>query len=246
MTMPFPFRPPLELYLLGTIDFEDAQRLQRRLVYDVGESEGGGALVLCEHPPTITVGRGGSRAHIRPDDDELREARVRVHWVNRGGGCALHLPGQLVAYLILPLQPLGLSVNDYVEQLHRVVLDVLREFDLPGETRRDLPGVFLGSARVASIGVAVNRWIAYHGLTLNVGTYLGHFGILEEPGIDGRALRQTSMESRRQRPAPMPKVREALVRGIESAFGLEQHHVYTDHPLIRQKARPHVHAPSYR
>ena len=88
--------PPLEIYMLGLVDFEDAQRLQRRLVYDLGE-RGGSALVLCEHPPTISVGRSGSRSHIAPDDVLLRSLGVRVHGVNRGGGCVLHRPGQLAA-----------------------------------------------------------------------------------------------------------------------------------------------------
>src|SRR3954469_25207423 len=73
---------PLEIYLLGEVDFDDAQKLQRRLVYDLGERTGG-ALILCEHPPTISVGRSGSRAHIRPDDDELRERDLPIRWVNR-------------------------------------------------------------------------------------------------------------------------------------------------------------------
>src|SRR5947199_7250504 len=95
---PSPLPPPLEVYLLGLVDFDDAQRLQRRLVYDLGE-RGGAALVLCEHPPTISVGRSGSRVHILPDDETLRSLGVSTHWVNRGGGCVLHLPGQLCAYL---------------------------------------------------------------------------------------------------------------------------------------------------
>ena len=65
-----PAAPPLEVYMLGLVDFEEVQQLQRRLVYDLGE-RGGGALVLCEHPPTISVGRSGSRAHIAADDDAL-------------------------------------------------------------------------------------------------------------------------------------------------------------------------------
>src|SRR3954454_12447761 len=89
--------PPLEVYLLGLVDFEEVQQLQRRLVYDLGE-RGGGSLLLCEHPPTISVGRSGSRAHIVPDDEELRAMGIKVHWVNRGGGCILHLPGQLAVY----------------------------------------------------------------------------------------------------------------------------------------------------
>ena len=73
--------------------------------------DGGGSLVLCEHPPTISVGRSGSRAHILLDDEELRGRGVAVRWVNRGGGCVLHLPGQLVGYLALPLAASGLDVR---------------------------------------------------------------------------------------------------------------------------------------
>src|SRR5690348_13584621 len=113
--MPAPeFLSTLEIFTLGLVDFEDAQRLQRRLVYDLGE-RGGGALILCEHPPTISVGRSGSWAHIRADFDELRDLGIAVHWVNRGGGCVLHMPGQLAAYLALPLQRLGLDLHGYIE-----------------------------------------------------------------------------------------------------------------------------------
>jgi lipoyl(octanoyl) transferase len=231
---------PLEVYLLGSIDFDDAVRLQRRLVYDLGEA-GGGALVLCEHPPTISVGRSGSRAHIRVDDEELRDRGIRVRWVNRGGGCVLHTPGQLVANLALPLERLGLDLASYLARLNRAIIEVLAEFDLEGSTNPEAPGVFLGRARVASIGVAVSRWVAYHGLTLNVGPFLEPFELLDEPGPGGYSLRQTSMESRRQRPAPMAKVREALIRRVEEAFGLERHHLYTEHPLVQRKVRPYVH-----
>jgi len=229
--------------MLGLVDFEEAQQLQRRLVYDLGEG-GGGALVLCEHPPTISVGRSGSRLHIVPDDEELQGQGIKVHWVNRGGGCVLHLPGQIAAYLALPLGPLGHNLGRYIGGLHEAVIGVLAEFELRGATRPELPGVFLGKARVASVGVAVDRWIAYHGLTLNVGPVLDQFDVLDEPGHGSWPLRQTSIEARRQRPTPMPKVREALIRRLEDVFGLEQHHVYTHHPLIRRKVRAHVYAQS--
>src|SRR3954471_5702902 len=137
--------PPLEIYMLGLVDFEDAQRLQRRLVYDLGE-RGGSALGLCEHPATISVGRSGSRMHIAPDDVELRSLGVDVHWVNRGGGCVLHLPGQLAAYFTLPLDRLNLNLMRYVDGLQNAVIGVLDEFDLRGSTRPDVPGVFLGHA----------------------------------------------------------------------------------------------------
>src|SRR5262245_16294923 len=121
--------PPLEVYMLGLVDFSEVQQLQRRIVYELGES-GGAALILCEHPPTISVGRAGSRAHIGPDDDTLRELGIKVYWVNRGGGCVFHLPGQLAAYLALPLDVFELTLSEYLDRLHRTVLLVLEEFGL--------------------------------------------------------------------------------------------------------------------
>lgn len=230
--------PPLEIFLLGEVDYDDLQSLQRRLVYDLGEG-GGGALVLCEHPPTITVGRSGSRAHIAPDDDELRELGIRVRWVNRGGGCVLHGAGQLAAYAILPLDRLGLDVGGYLRALHHTLSEVLADFDLKGRTRTGQPGLFLGGERVATVGIAVTRWIAYHGITLNVGPYLAPYAILEEPSPGG-LVRITSMEARRQRPASMARVRESLIGRFEATFGLDRHHVYTHHPLIRPRRAARV------
>jgi lipoyl(octanoyl) transferase len=235
--------PPLEVYLLGLTELDDLLRLQRRLVYDAGEAASA-ALVLCEHPPIITVGRSGSRAHLVPDDQALRRAGIPVRWVGRGGGCVLHLPGQLAGYLVVPLERLGLDLAGHLARLEQVLRQVLGQFDLDGQTRPDAPGIFLGHARVASVGIAVNRWIAYHGFTLNVGPYLGAFELLDEPGPGGQRLRQTSMESRRGRMAPMSRVRELLIERTARAYGLDHQHVYTDHPLVRRKVFTHVYAPS--
>jgi lipoyl(octanoyl) transferase len=229
--------------MLGLVDFTELQQLQRRIVYELGE-QGGAVLILCEHPPTISIGRSGSRAHIAADDEILQGMGIRVHYVNRGGGCILHLPGQLVAYLLVPLEPRGLTLQAYVDRLHAIIGQVLAEFDLPGATRPDLLGIFSGTARIATVGIAVNRWIAYHGLTLNVGPYLERFDLLDEPGIGPAPLRQTSMESRRQRATPMPKVREALIRKVEEAFGFQHHHLFTQHPQVRRKVLTHAYAPS--
>src|SRR5436309_14764958 len=115
----------LQAYLLGTVEFDAALALQRQLVYHVGGEREQAALVLCEHPPAITVGREGSRAHILYEPEELISLRWRVRWVNRGGGCLLHLPGQLAIYPILPLDRLGLGLQDYLDRLRQVLIDVL-------------------------------------------------------------------------------------------------------------------------
>jgi lipoyl(octanoyl) transferase len=229
--------------MLGLVDFAEVQQLQRRIVYELGE-QGGAVLLLCEHAPTISIGRAGSRAHIGPDDEVLHNLGIRIYYVNRGGGCVLHLPGQLVVYLALPLVVFGLNVQNYLDRLYSVITGVLEEFELSGRTRPGLPGIFSGTSRIATVGIAVNRWIAYHGLTLNVSPDLEFFDVLDEPGIGPAPLRQTSMESRRQRPTPMAKVREAVVRRVEDEFGLGRHHVYTHHPLVRRKVPSHAYAHS--
>ncbi len=241
--MPEPAKPPLEVYLLGAVDFAEVQMLQRRLVFEHGERDGA-TLILCEHPPTLSVGRAGSRAHIGPDDSALAGRGIRTHWVNRGGGCILHLPGQLAGYLIAPIGAEAATAMGHVRRIQDVLLGVLDEFELSGEVRHDPPGIFLGRGRVATIGVAVSRGIAYHGFTLNVGPFLDLFGVLVEPGPEGSILRQTSMESRRQRATPMSRVREAIVRRTELAFELDRHHLYTHHPRLKRKVLTHAYAPS--
>ncbi len=240
MTSPVVNTHPLDVFLLGEISLDDALRLQRRLVYDQAERPGG-TLILCEHAPIVTVGRSGSRSFILPDDNELSELCLLVRWTNRGGGCVLHLPGQIVGYLIVGLDSIGLDLGRYLDALHSVLIATTAEFDIATRTWPEQPGVFVNHSRVGSVGIALNRGVAYHGFTLNVGTYLAPFQVLDEPGLEGRPLRQTSMEAQRQRMASPSNVRESLIRHVESSLGMERRHVYTDHPLIRPKSRAHAH-----
>ena len=100
-----------EAYLLGSVDFEACLALQQRLVYEAaGRDDGQITLLLCEHPLTITVGRQGSRADIRLGQSASWKAGgSRSRWVNRGGGCLVHAPGQLAIYPIVPLEPHGFT-----------------------------------------------------------------------------------------------------------------------------------------
>lgn len=238
-----PVRPLLEVYLLGVLDYEDALRLQRRLVYEVSGANGDlAALVLCEHQPVITIGRCGSRSHIECDDEELAARRLPVRWVNRGGGCSLHLPGQLAAYPIWPFQPDAAAVGDYVKRLERCLLGVLDEFSVRAKPRPDHSGIWTPTGQIAAIGISISRWVSYHGMTLNVGGPTDRFRILH-PGRNG-SLRASTIEAERQRPAPMAKVRESLVRKFMEAFELDRCNFYTGHPLLKQRRTPHVYAGS--
>src|SRR3954469_12857549 len=106
----------LEAYLLGCVEFEPLLGLQRRLVYEVSGERSRGVLILCELPHQVSVGRDGSRAHILYEPHELWSRGWPVRWVNRGGGCVLHAPGQLQIVHVVALDAIGMDVPAYLAE----------------------------------------------------------------------------------------------------------------------------------
>src|SRR4051812_46729466 len=142
----------LEAYLLGCVDFESLLNLQRRLVYEIGGERSRGVLILCEFPHLISVGREGSNAHIHYEPDELWARGWPVRWVNRGGGCLLHGPGQLAVIPVMALDRLKLDLPGYLKALHEVLLTACREADAQAVVRPDQSGIFAKDRLLAHVG----------------------------------------------------------------------------------------------
>jgi lipoyl(octanoyl) transferase len=224
----------LQVYLLGSVDFEAALTLQRQLIYHVAGDRTRAALVLCEHPPLITVGRHGSRAHILCEPEELRARRWQVRWVNRGGGCLLHLPGQLAVYPILPLDRLGLGLQEYLDRLHQVLAALVADFDVGGVTRPGQAGVWVGARPVAGVGVAVRDWVTYYGAAVNVNPDLEPFRRVRWGGpADGP---MTSLERERRGPLRPSLVRERLLEHFVARFPYGRTSLFSDHPALGRRA----------
>ena len=162
---------PLEVRRLGRTRYADAHALQQELVARRAEGAIGDVLVLTEHEPVITHGRG------TPADElaALAATGIPVVEVERGGEATYHGPGQLVAYPILLLEEDRRDLHRYLRDLEEVVIGVLSEFALEGLRRPGLTGVWLGERKVCSLGVAVRRWVTWHGLALNLHTDLAPF-----------------------------------------------------------------------
>jgi lipoyl(octanoyl) transferase len=227
--------PVLQVYLLGTVDFEEMLRVQRRLVYDVAGDRDRAVLILCEHPPGISVGREGSREHIRCGPAELAARRWPVRWVNRGGGCLLHLPGQLAIYPIVALDRIGLGLQAYLDHLHAVVADVLGEFDVKASPVPGRAGVWVGGRRIAQVGVAVNDWVAYFGAALNINPDME----LLKRVTDSRngELPMTSMERERRAPVRAATVRQRFVEAFRTEFGFGRASLFPSLPELTRQAR---------
>jgi lipoyl(octanoyl) transferase len=228
--------PPtgLRVFLLGAVPFEAALALQRALVYEVSHEGRSPALILCEHDPILTVGRQGSPAHIHLDRAEMERRGWNVRWVNRGGGCVLHLPGQLAIYPIVPLKRLGLSVGDYVHCLQRVLLTLLADFSIRGHIRPDSAGIWVGRRLLAEVGIAVRDWTAYHGVALNVHPDLGPYrGVQNGSWEDGP---MTSLERERHGPLRPALVRELVLEHLVETFGFDPPSLFFQHPLLQRWA----------
>lgn len=220
----------LRVYLLGGLPFETALALQRALVYQVSGERHNAALLLCEHPPLITVGREGNPAQIGFDPDELRARRWPVRWVNRGGGCLLHLPGQLAVYAVIALDRYGLGVTAYLQRLQRVFVAVLDDFGVQAGTRAGHPGVWVGPRRIADGGVAVRDWVSYFGLCFNINPDLQPFRDMRGRRADESPM--TSLERERRGPLRTATVRERIVEDFARIFALDRTALFFNHPLL--------------
>ncbi len=231
----------LEVYLLGTLDFDAALFLQERLVYEIsGRDDRQGALLLCEHPPVVTVGRGGSRAHFRRDPAEFATQGLNVRWLNRGGGCLVHGPGQLAVYPILPLARLQLHLDEYLHRLEESLIGAVKPLHVAAERRIGRRGVWSPAGQFGFVGAAVKRWVSYHGLFVNVDPSLRLMRLVDPSGTNEWV---TSLAAERVRRTSMHAVREGMVTNLAERLGYASVHVYTGHPLLaRTVRRVHVYA----
>ena len=176
---------------LGLMDYQKAWDLQRQLWLGCAEGELPNLLLLVEHPHVITLGRRGHRTYLKVLPEILEAMEIPIFHVERGGDITYHGPGQMVAYPILDLKDYGYRLIRYVDQLEEVILHVLKDFGIEGEKDPSNRGVWANGNKIASIGVAIKRWVSFHGFALNYGTDLKYFDLMDPCGLVGKKM--TSM-----------------------------------------------------
>ena len=168
------------------LPFELGWRAQRQLQARLlAAPQGPDALLLLQHTPCYTLGRGADTAFLRFDP---AAPPLPLHRIDRGGEVTHHCPGQLVLYPVLNLQRHGADLHLYLRQLEQVVIDLLISFGLEAGRIEGFTGVWLEGRKVAAIGVGARRWISQHGLALNVNCSLEGFGAVVPCGIADRPV----------------------------------------------------------
>ena len=222
-----------EVRLLGTVDLASVLALQKLLVHEVGlQSRTNAAILLCEHPPTVTVGQGASLLELPQDPRELQSRLITVHRVRRDGHAILHQPGQLAAYVVVSLLECRLDEVDFRRCLQRAVILACRDVQVSASVKPDEPMAVYGRHGViAELGIHVDNGITSFGVFLNVSPRL------DESREIGRGLlgqRISSLNAERVRPTPMAQIRSALAIHLCEQLGYPDYHLHTSHPFLKR------------
>lgn len=205
---------------LGLIDYAQAAAIQAEAA-EALRLGGAECLFLLEHPPVITFGRNGGEEHL-PMPRAFFEARgVTLARSTRGGSITCHFPGQLVAYPVMRVDTRPGGLKRFFADLEETAIRTLARFGLEAERRNGLPGVWVETRKIASIGIAVKKWITSHGLAMNVAEDLSLFETVTPCGLPG--VSATSLL--RERPdcgADMAKVKSAFAEEFASLFSREK------------------------
>jgi lipoyl(octanoyl) transferase len=203
---------------LGTVPYAPTWELQDELAEQRRTRRIGDRLLLLEHFPVYTLGRGGDEANLLATPERLREIGAALVRVDRGGDITFHGPGQIVAYAILELKD-PLDLRRYVRTLEASVVETARRFGVEAAHLASHPGIWVeGERKLAAIGVRVRRGVTTHGLALNVNTDLRWFDEMIPCGIHGKGV--TTLARELGHDVPMDAVEDELARQLATHFGL--------------------------
>lgn len=209
----------------GRVDFRRALALQRRLA-QLRPGREGDFLILLEHDPVITLGRGFDPSHLLLEPQQYALRGLALEQACRGGDITYHGPGQLVGYPIVNLCRQGRDLHLFLRRLEEVLIRTLASLGIGGARKDGLTGVWVGEEKIASLGIGVRNWISRHGFSLNVGADLEGFDTIVPCGISG--VRMTSIESILGRRVSLGDVEQPLIDAFARVFALKHAGDYED------------------
>jgi len=204
---------------LGRTRYREVWDLQKRLVVLRHQNLIPDCLIFTEHEPVITMGRGTSKENLLVSPDILRSKKVDLFEIERGGDITFHGTGQTVVYPIIDLNGQGRDLHRYLRDLEKLVIATLNDLGLEAGVKPGLTGVWVNNHKLAAIGVAVSKWITYHGLALNLNTDLDFFKLIRPCGITEYPV--GSIAQMLKNPVDMEKVNDLLAENFAGQFYYE-------------------------
>jgi lipoate-protein ligase B len=199
------------------IGYDRAWNLMKGLAAARMDGRGGETVILAEHPPVITLGRRGLETDITAPAEDLERRGVLVRRIERGGLATYHGPGQLVVYPVVGLKAVGRGVTECVRGLEEAVIRTLADYGVEGLRREGHPGVFTSRGKISSVGLAVRRGVAFHGLSFNYSPDMADFGLINPCGLS--AAEMTSLALILGRAVDGSEVRDKVRAHLADVFG---------------------------
>lgn len=200
---------------LGLIEYQRCYAWQQELVESVSLGRKKSALLLCEHPPVITLGRRAKKENILKPLNELTSQGIAIAYVTRGGDVTLHLPGQLVVYPVFDLRFLGRDITAFLRNLEKAIIFFLHDYGIAAKRKEGLTGAWVDEKKIASIGIAIRHWVTYHGLSVNIDCDLNLFSLLRSCGQD---IMMASIKDFTGEDIDREKVKEGIVAKFRQVF----------------------------
>jgi lipoyl(octanoyl) transferase len=188
----------LRIVELGRRDYASVLELQEQTHAARVRGEIPDTLLLVEHDPVITLGRGAKREHVLAAPERLRALGIELHEIGRGGDVTYHGPGQLVAYPILDLRPDRCDVRRYVRSLEEVMIRIAAHYGVLAQRVEGITGAFCGERKFGAVGVRISRWVTMHGFALNVTTDLDAFQLIVPCGLSHTPITSLAHETGRE------------------------------------------------
>lgn len=205
---------------LGRVPYGEALELQRNIARDrITGAIPQDVLLLLEHPPVITLGRGTKEKNLVSSPEFLQSKGVELFEVERGGDVTFHGPGQLVGYPIIDLKRHRQDLHWYLRKIEEALINTLADYGIPGERNTAFTGVWTRGRKIASIGVHARDWVTWHGFALNITTDLSFFDLIVPCGIDGVVMTSIARELGLEDMAPQD-VRDRVTAKFAEAFDL--------------------------
>lgn len=219
---------------MGRTKYNDVWQLQKKLVEYRFENKIPDCFITTEHEPVITKGRATIKENLLATTADLRAKHIELYDVERGGDITFHGPGQAVIYPIIDLNLWGRDLHGYLRALEDMIIETLKEFGLEGTTKKGLTGVWVTNNKLAAIGIAVSRWIAYHGIALNVTTDLEYFKNIKPCGISQFPV--GSIESMTGKKYKLTEINDTMIAKFAGMYYYEVEKVKIDKILEKVHA----------
>lgn len=211
----------LDIYELGTVPYEKALEYQESLLAKRIAEKIPDSLILLEHPPTITTGRKGNTGNLLVRKEYLEKHGVSFVHASRGGDITFHGPGQIVGYPILNLKNHEMDIRKHLRSIEEVIIRTLGDFEIEGRRIDGVTGVWVKRSKIASIGIAIRKWVTYHGFALNVSTNLDYFELILSCGITDVRITSIGSWLGNEESIKMDDVVRSVIKNFMGVFGFE-------------------------